>query len=47
MLPFMISIANSREDSIREMEHAEEEVQIFMDGSALNSKVRAAAVLLT
>jgi len=46
MLPFEISIANSREDSIREMEHMEEEIQIFTDRSTMNSKVRAAAVLL-
>ena len=45
-LPFEISIADNREDSIRETEHAEEEIQIFTDGSALNGKVRAAAVLL-
>ena len=46
MLPFAISIADSKEDSIRETEHAEEEIQIFMDRSALNGKVGAAVVLL-
>jgi len=46
MLPFEISIADSREDSIRETEHAEEEIQIFTDGSALNGKVGVAAILL-
>jgi len=46
MLPFKISIANSREDSIRETELAEEEIQIFTDGSAINGKVGAAAILL-
>jgi len=46
MLPFEISIADSREESIRETEHAEEEIQVFTDGSAMNGKVGAAAVLL-
>jgi len=45
-LPFEISIADSREESIREMEHAEEEIQVFTDRSAMNSKVGAAVVLL-
>ena len=44
-LPFGISIAGSREDSIKEAEEASEEVQVFTDGSALNSKVGAAAIL--
>jgi len=46
MLPFKISIANSREDSIRETEHMEEKIQIFTDGSAMNGKVGVAVVLL-
>jgi hypothetical protein len=45
-LPFGISIAESREDSIKETEKAQETIQIFMDGSALEGKVGAAAVLM-
>jgi len=44
-LPFDISIAESREDSINEATCADEEVQIFTDGSALNGMVGAAATL--
>jgi len=44
-LPFVTSIADSREDSIKEAESASEEVQVFTDGSALNGKVGAAAIL--
>jgi len=45
-LPFTISIAKSRDDSIREAENASEAVQIFTDRSAINGKVGAAAVLI-
>jgi len=46
MLPFVTSIADSREDSIKETENTEEEIQIYTDRSVINDKVRAAAVLL-
>ena len=46
MLPFVTSIADSREDSIKEMENVEEKIQIYIDGSVINSKVGAAVVLL-
>ena len=45
-LPFKLSIAENREDSIRETETATEEIQIFSDGSALENKVGASAVLI-
>ena len=45
-LPFTISIANDRDSSITEVANASEEIQIFTDGSALDGKVGAAAVLL-
>ena len=45
-LPFELSIAESREDSIKEMEEASEEIQIFTDSSAMEGKVGAAAILI-
>jgi len=45
VLPFAVSIAENREDSIREAENASEEVQVFTDSSAINGKVGAAAML--
>jgi hypothetical protein len=45
-LPFELSITESREDSIKEMEEASEEIQIFTDGSAIEGKVGAAAILI-
>ena len=45
-LPFTISIANDRDSSITEVANASEEIQIFTDGSALDGKVGATAVLL-
>ena len=45
-LPFATSIADSREDSIREMKNAQEEIQIYTDGSTINGKVGVAAILL-
>jgi ribonuclease HI len=45
-LPFDLSIAESREDSIRETEEATEEIQIFTDSSVLEGKVGAVAVLI-
>ena len=44
-LPFKVEIAEDKEASVREAENAEEEVQVFADGSAMNGKVGAAAVL--
>jgi len=44
--PFTISIPKDRESSTREAANAEEEVQVFSDGSAMEGKVGAAAVLL-
>ena len=46
MLPFITSIADNRENSIKETENVEEEIQIYTDRSAINGKVGAAAVLL-
>ena len=45
-IPFMLSIPADRDTSIREAENAEEEIQVFTDGSALEGKVGAAAILL-
>ena len=45
-LPFELSIAESKEDSIKEMEEALEEIQIFMDSSAMEGKVGAAVILI-
>jgi ribonuclease HI len=45
-LPFNISIAENREDSIKETEEALEEIQIFTDSSVLEGKVGAAVVLM-
>ena len=44
-LPFVICIAENREESIRETENAREAIQVFTDGSAIDGKVGAAAVL--
>ena len=44
--PFAINIPKDRDSSIREAANAEEEVQVFLDGSAMEGKVGAAAVLL-
>ena len=45
-IPFTISISEDRESSMREAANAEEEVQVFSDGSAMEGKVGAAAILL-
>ena len=45
-IPFAISIPEDRESSTREAKNAAEEVQVFSDGSAIEGKVGAAAVLL-
>lgn len=44
--PLKLSIAGSREESIEETMNAEEELQVFSDGSALEGQVGAAAVLM-
>jgi ribonuclease HI/exonuclease III len=44
-LPFQTHIATCREDSIEEAANASEEVIVYTDGSAMNGKVGAAAVL--
>ena len=44
-LPFGTSIAKSREDSIKESENANEKIQIFTDGSAINRMVGVATIL--
>jgi hypothetical protein len=44
-LPFKVEIVEDKEASVREAENTEEEVQVFADGSAMNRKVGAAAVL--
>jgi ribonuclease HI len=45
-IPVRISIADSREESIEQMENAKEDLQVFSDGSALEGKVGAAAILI-
>jgi ribonuclease HI len=45
-LPFKVRIAENREDSTKEAENAPEEIQVFSDGSAINGKVGAAAILI-
>jgi ribonuclease HI len=44
-LPFKISVAADKESSIKEMENASEEIQVFTDGSAQEGRVGAAAIL--
>ena len=44
-LPFEISIAQSKDQSKREDNHAKEEIKVYTDGSIHNSQVGAAAVL--
>jgi len=44
-LPFIICIAENREESIREMENTREAIQVFTDGSAIDRKVGVATVL--
>jgi ribonuclease HI len=44
-LPFTTNIAEDREASAKEAEEAREEIQVYSDGSALNGKVGAAAIL--
>ena len=44
-IPLKVSIAENREDSIKETENATETVQNFSDGSALEGKVGALVVL--
>jgi len=44
-LPFETSIAECREESVKEAERADEEVQVFTDRSALNGMVGAATIL--
>jgi len=46
MIPFKISIPEDRDSSIKEAEDSMEEVQVFTDGSAMEGKVGAAAILL-
>jgi ribonuclease HI len=45
-LPFSIQIAEDRDKSIKEAQNIKEEVKVFADGSAINGKVGAAAVLI-
>jgi hypothetical protein len=45
-LPFKTEIAESRDVSTRDATNAKEEVQVYGDGSAMNSKVGAAAILI-
>ena len=45
-LPFKISIPASKEVLAREAAAAKEEIQVYSDGSALNGKVGAAAILI-
>ncbi len=44
-IPLKISIAESREDSIKEIVNAPEPTQVFSDGSVLEGKVGISAVL--
>ena len=45
-LPFQLNIPQNREDSINEAENAKEDIHVYSDGSAINGKVGAAAVLI-
>jgi len=45
-LPLRISIANDKEQSKTEANNATEKVKVFADGSEINGKLGAAAVLL-
>jgi ribonuclease HI len=45
-IPLHISIADNKESSKIEAQNANKMVQIFTDGSALNKKVGAAAILI-
>lgn len=45
-LPFIISIPNSKEASIREAQAAHKEIQVYLDGSESNGKVGVAAILI-
>jgi len=45
-IPIRISITDSREESIEQTENAKEDLQVFSDGSALEGKVGAAAILI-
>lgn len=44
--PYKVKIAASREDAIQEQAELQDEIQIFCDGSGLNGKIGAAAVLM-
>jgi len=44
-LPLRISMPPNKESSIKEAQDAVKEIQVFMDGSVINGKVGAAAVL--
>lgn len=46
-LPFTVSVAPDRDSYIKETENATETTQVFKDGSAIDGKVGAAAVLYT
>lgn len=43
--PFKVRIAASKEDSKKEAQEATEEIQVYTDGSVIDSKVGAAAIL--
>src|SRR5712691_4761864 len=45
-LPFKVSIAENRDDSTKETLNATKEIQVYTDGSAINGKVGATAVLI-
>jgi len=45
-LPFCISIAENKENSARKFENAEEELQVYSDGSAQGGKVGTATILI-
>jgi len=45
-LPFRISILADKEALARKAKNATEEIQVFTDGSAQNSKVGASAILI-
>ena len=45
-IPFTISIADNKASSVKEIKNTREKIQVYMDGSAINGMVGAAAILI-